>query len=147
MPYVENIFLFSNKRLLKDNILVKQKINNKRLFSSSLKKDNMSSNCLSSMLSTVIPLKWGHVSGIECLQYLEYNIYTQLILYSMLQKSLVASSHQNKLYTEMHLQILTLVKWVWILPLKFQHRPQNIVELPFYPLMIINVTKFLIHGV
>ena len=99
IPYVENIFLFSNKRLLKDNILVKQKINNKRL-SSSLKKDNMSSNCLSSMLSTVIPLKWGHVSGIECLQYLEYNIYTQLILYSMLQKSLVASSHLNKLYTE-----------------------------------------------
>ena len=31
------------------------------------KKDNMSSNCLSSMISAVTPLQWGHVSGIQCL--------------------------------------------------------------------------------
>ena len=56
MPYLENIF-FPNKRLLKYKILVQQKINNNRLFYSSLQKDNMSSNSFSSMLSPVTPLK------------------------------------------------------------------------------------------
>ena len=69
---MENIFLFSNKRLLKYNILVKQKINNKRLFYSSLKKDNMSSDCLRSMLFPVTPLKWGHLSGIQCLHCIHW---------------------------------------------------------------------------
>ena len=52
---------------IKHSFLVQQKINNKRLFYSSLKKDNMTSNCFSSMLSSVTPLQWGHVSGIQCL--------------------------------------------------------------------------------